>query len=510
MNNILTKKNNYDLKNKIIKGTSWIAFSQIINQLLSFGIIVVLARLLDPDDFGTVAISAVFVGFVGMLGNLGMGQAIIQRQKIDEYYLSTCFWTSFFSGIGIAIVLILISPFVSNYYHKDILKYIIIISSLSFIFGALTSTHITLLTKELEFNKIALLNIFRKVISGGTAIILAVYGFGVWSLVMGGLVASILILPIVWHLVKWRPKIIFRKKCFKDLFGFGSNLLAFNIFNYFSRNFDNLIIGKILGTQSLGYYSVAYNLMMKPLQHISWSIGRVLFPAFSSIQDDKERVKSAYLKVVRTISLITFPMMMGLMVVSKEFIITWYGSKWSPVIVPLQLLCVVGAFQSIGTTVGSIFTSQGRPDLQLKWGIFASTVCVIAFLIGIKWGLIGLIIAYMCATICLWPFSHYIANNLIGLKMKKFYETLIPAAISSVLMAFIIIIFKYINIKILNLNIYFTLIISIMLGIISYLTFVLSFFHIPEIREAQDFLRKKFANVYPVINNRFRPNKRKI
>lgn len=481
------------LKEKVIKGASWNILSQISVQILSIGVTIVLARLLNPEDFGIVALSEVFFGLAYLFADFGMGAAIIQRQEIDSDYLSTSFWVSIFTGLCITLILCVISPLIADYYDKDILQHIVMLSSIGFLLGSLTSVHTSLLIKKLEFDKIALINITSRVISGMSAIFIAVLGFGVWSLVLGGLAAQAFKIPIVWYLVGWRPRIVFRKKCFMDMFSFSSNLLAFNFFNYFARNFDNLLIGKILGAQILGYYSFAYNAMLKPLQYISGSVGNVLFPALSSIQNDKDQVRLAYVKVVRSISLITFPMMSGLMVVSREFVLIFYGDKWEQVIILLQLLCVVGAMQSIGTTVGIVFISQGRSDLQLKWGVFASTVYIIAFLIGIRWGLIGLILLYMAAGIFLWPLSHYFANRLIALDMKTFFQTMIPATTASLLMVLTLLLLKYINIQTMNLNIYSVLVILILFGMISYYIFLHILFKIPEVEEAKSFLRKKIV-----------------
>jgi PST family polysaccharide transporter len=488
------------LKEKVIIGTSWNIISQITVQVISIAVTIVLARLLNPEDFGVVALSDVFFGFAYLFADLGMGAAIIRRQQIDDNYLSTSFWVCIITGLGLTLVLAAVSPLISDFYDKDILKYIIILSSSGFLLGSLTSVHTTILAKRLEFNKIAFINITSKVISGISSISIAVLGFGVWSLVLGGLVAQVFIIPLVWTVVKWRPRLTFSKKCFVDMFSFSSNLLAFSFFNYFARNFDNLLIGKVLGAQSLGYYALAYNVMLKPLAYISRSIGDVLFPALSSIQDDKARVRSVYLKVVRSISLITFPMMFGLVIVSKEFILTIYGPKWEPVILLLQLLCVVGAMQSIGTTVGTIFYSQGRSDLQLKWGVFASIMYILTFLLGIQWGLVGLILLYIAMGMILWPLSHYIANRLIGLDMKTFFQTMIPATIASLLMVLALSTLKYLNMMTIHLNIYFTLVILVILGIILYFFFLNVLFSVPEFEEVKSLLQQKAGGyIKPIL-----------
>lgn len=483
-----------ELKEKVVKGTSWNIVSQISVQILSLGVTVVLARLLNPDDFGIVALSDVFLGFAYLFADLGMGAAIIQRQKIDDDYLSTSFWVSIVTGTGIALIFCAAAPFIAAFYGREVLKYIVVASSVGFLLGSLTSVHTALLTKRLEFNKLALISITSRVISGIGSIALATLGFGVWSLVFGLLIARVFLIPVIWSIVTWRPRLIFRKKSFYDMFGFSSNLLAFNFFNYFARNFDNLIIGKVLGAQILGYYSMAYSAMLKPLQYISWSVGNVLFPALSSMQDDKERVRSVYLRVVRSISLLTFPMMFGLMVVSKEFVLTFYGVKWAPVILPLQLLCVIGAIQSIGATAGTIFVSQGRSDLQLKWGVFASIVYITAFLIGVRWGLIGLILLYMAAGISLWPLSHYFANKLIGLGMTRFFQTMISATTASLLMVVTLLSVKYMNTYLVGLNIHIMLAILVVLGMVSYIVYLRILFTVPEIEELKGFMQRKISS----------------
>ena len=481
------------LKEKVIKGASWSIISQISVQVLSVGVTIVLARLLNPEDFGVVTISEIFVGFAYLFADLGMGAAIIQRQTTDDNALATSFWVTVIMGLGITLVLCAGSPLIAGFYDRPILQYIVMLSSAGFLIGSLTSIHKSILARKLEFNKIALINITSRLISGVTSIGMAVLGFGVWSLVAGSLAGQALVVPMVWYVARWRPRLLFHKQCFKDMFGFSSNLLAFNFFNYFARNADNLIIGKVLGAQILGYYSLAYNVMLKPLQYISWSVGNVLFPALSSIQNDKELVRRVYLRIVRSISLITFPMMAGLMIVSKEVVLTFYGPKWEPAILPLQLLCVVGAMQSIGTTVGTVFISQGRSDLQLKWGVFASCVYLVAFVVGVQWGLIGLIMLYVAAGVPLWPLSHYVANRLIKLDMKTFCQAMIPATTASALMAISLLFLKYMNRQTFELGVYSALTVFVIIGMILNVLFLQLMFRVQEVEEAKKFLRKKIT-----------------
>lgn len=481
-----------ELRQKVINGSFWTIVANISSQLITFSVTIVLARLLTPGDFGVVAISAVFTGIVTLFQDLGMGAAIIQKRDIDDKYLSTSFFVSIFAGIILALLLLALAPSVASFYKEPVLKPILFISAIGFILSPLTSIHTSILTKRLEFKKLAAINTATQALAGTFSVILALNGYGVWSLVLGKILSQPVLVPFVWIIVKWRPRIFFSKQCFLDLFGFSSSLLGFNMINFLSRNLDNLIIGKYLGSQALGYYSVAYNLMLKPLQLISWSIGKVLFPVFSSIQDDMERTRAVYLKIVRSISLITFPMMTGLIMVSGEFILTVYGERWRPAILPLKLLCIVGALQSIGTTGGVIFNSQGRPDITLKIGIVSSIAIIIAFVIGIQWGLLGLITAYIAVSFPVFLLGQYFANRLIGLKTADFARSLAPAAFCSAMMVSVLLVFRLLNTNSLHFDIRTTLIAFVALGAASYIIFAAKVLKIPEVSDALDIVKRKF------------------
>lgn len=484
-------RKNEDLKQKIITGSFWTVFTNVFTRLISLIMMIFLARLLTPEDFGVVAISTVFVGVVTLFQNLGMGSAIIQRQEIDDDYLSTSFTVSVITGIVLAGLLAAVSTFIADFYNEKIVRDIILISSLGLIIGPLSSTHIAILTKNLDFKTVSIIEIVQVTLTVIISIALALYGYGPWSIALGKLIPEPLMIPFVWKLVRWRPRVVIVKKCFNDLFGYSSHLLGSNFVGYLARNIDNLIIGKFLGTEALGYYSVAYNIMIKPLPLISWSIGRVFFPVFSVTQKDKERTRQMYLKVIRSISLLTFPMMTGLIMVAEEFILTIYGAQWKPVILPLQLLCIVGALQSIGTTGELIFNSHGRPDISLKMWITTTIAYVFAFLAGINWGLIGLIASYLIISIPIFFAGQYFANRLMELKMAVFLKEVVPAVLCSTMMLFVLFIIKYFNMEAFHLNIGMSLIMLIAVGAGSYVLFALKVLKVPEFSEAIQIVKRK-------------------
>lgn len=463
------------LKQQVVKGVSWNFIEQIIRQVMSVGVTAVLARMLSPNDYGLVALSSIFIGFLSMFGDLSIGSALIQKNNLEDHEISTSFWICVFTGLTLAIILCAIAPFAAQYYDQPLLSYIIIISALSFVITPIYSTHKILLTKKLQFNKMAQLNILLAGFAAVASLILAISGYGVWSLVLGDLIATIMLIPIVWHFEKWRPKFIFDRACFKSLFSFSSYLLSSNVLFYFARNFDNLIVGKYLGANVLGIYSMAYKLMMKPLQQISWSVTTVLFPAFSTIQDDIGRIRSGYLKVIKGIALITFPMMFGLMIVSREFILVMVGPKWEGVIQPLQVLCLVGAIQSVGTTFGSIFISLGRADLQFKTGVVNSVGHIIGFIICIRWGLMGLVKGYLVTSTIFFCSTCYVMMRLINLPLKHFVTSMNMSVVNTIIMVLALMGFRHLDTNFMKLNIYLNLTISILLGVLVYIGSTLLF-----------------------------------
>lgn len=423
-----------NLKQKIVGGIGWTMSSQIATQLVSFGVTLVLVRLLSPRDYGLYALVGTVLGFVQIFNTLGFSQALIQKEKVTSLDYSTAFWSTLLLSLLLCGIVIVSSPVAVVFFKEPLVAPILKVASLSLVISALGTMQLAQLQKSLAFKRIMLIEFLTALFAGIASIVLAINKFGVWSLVLGSLTGQVLALPILWKMSEWKPQIAFSKQAFSEFFAFGAHLTVGGIINYFMRNMDNVIIGKVLGSTALGYYSLAYNLMLKPLQYISANVGRVLFPALSSIKGDKDTTRKVYLKAVHYISLITFPMMSGLLLVAPSVVEVVYGPKWMPVVPVLQILCLVGAMQSIGTTVGTIYLSQGRADLQMKYTIIFAPIVIGSFIVGVYWGIEGVAAGYALATSSIWVWSHKIANKLIDLEILTVFRELIPALCASILM----------------------------------------------------------------------------
>jgi PST family polysaccharide transporter len=419
---------------KILKGASWNIFGKLVSQVLSLGTMIILARLLSPQDFGLIAMSYVVRTLANVFVSLGMASAIIQRKTVDDGYLSTAFWASMCAGIIIALIMVCLSPLIAIFFQRSELVAIVCVTSIIFLIGGGSSTHRAILEKAMKFRELAFIDLYGQVAGSLAAIGAALAGMGYWSLVLQEIAANFIRFPLLWRVSHWKPKLVFNKKKFRDLFGFSSYVLFSNMINFFNRNGDNIIIGRFLGAFSLGLYDFAYSLMLKPLQYISATTSKALFPALSEIQGDKKAVCMTYIQMVRVISLITFPMMTGLSIVAPQLISIIYGSKWLPAIPVFQILCFVGLWQSIGTTVGTILLSQGRSDLAFKMTLVVSPFVWMAFYIGSYWGVVGVAWAYAIISGAWWIISHGIANKLINLSMNEFLKALLPATFGCIVM----------------------------------------------------------------------------
>ena len=432
------------LVQKVFVGTVWNVTGQLSRQLISLATIAILARFLSPGDFGLVAMGHTVKALAYVFASVGMGAAIIQRKDLSEDYLSTAYWTTFLAGMIIAAIVAGASPLVAWFFNRSELILIIAVTSVTFALGGISSTHRDLLEKRMQFKQISIIDFIDVCAGSAIAIIMAWKGMGYWSLVVREIAGTFFKIPLYAVASGWRPRLVFRRNCFRDLFGFSSYVLMSNLLNYFNRNGDNIIIGRFLGATLLGYYDLAYSFMLKPLQYVSSTTSRVLFPALSKIQEDKDSVRRMYLRAIKIISLLTFPMMAGLFLVSSEAILVIYGAQWEPVVPVLQVFCLVGAVQSVTTNVGTVFMSQGRSDLMFKTTLIISPFIWLSFIIGVRWGIIGVAIGYAIVT-CVWSLIvHSIANRLIGLDRGDFLAvfkkpliyTLIMVAIVSTVKSF--------------------------------------------------------------------------
>jgi PST family polysaccharide transporter len=334
------------------------------------------------------------------------------------------------------------APLIGMFYHEPRVVDVLRVLACSFVISGLGVVHQALLERSLSFDILAKLEITSIVIGAVIGIGMAFLGFGVWSLVFQSLVTVSLGTLLLWLLNPWRPKWSFHWKEVQAVSGFGLNLTGFSILNYFARNADYLLIGRYLGAQELGYYTLAYRILLFPIQNISSVIARVVYPVLATFQDDNKRFALIYLKVTASIGLVTFPLMMGVLALAKPFVLTFFGVKWEPVIQLIIILAPVGLIQSIGATVGIIYQAKGRTDWMFRWGIVSGTLIVVSFIVGLQWGITGVAGAYAITTFCLTYFNYAIPFRLIDLKFSQLLQALRKPFLYSSIMFMSIVLFR--------------------------------------------------------------------
>jgi O-antigen/teichoic acid export membrane protein len=407
------------LETRTVRNIGWTATSKLAQMLMSILISAILARLLIPSDFGLIAMVLVFSNFAAIFAGFGLTSAIVQKQEISDETLSSTFWINVGLGALLTVALAGSAPLIAAFYSQPRLTPVVVFMSTTFFITSFCNVSYALLMKRMNFKALAIIDICVIAISGPIAIFLAFSGYGVWSLAWYTVLSSVFMAVFTLIYARWVPHFLLRLQHVKGLLGYGANLTGSVFVNYFAQNMDNLLVGRFLGSAALGFYNLAFNLLVLPMNAISDVVGRVMFPALSTIQHDKQLVRNAYVKANRYIGAITFPLMAWVLVTAPQLIRVIYGPKWVSAIPLIQIFALAGLELSIGTNVWWIFTSQGRTDQQFKLSIFTTVVIVISFLVGLRGGVEGVVIAYTVA-IYLTAYPIFaIAFRLIDLKVKS-------------------------------------------------------------------------------------------
>ena len=404
-------------KKKTVTGLKWNIISQIVTQGATFAIGVLLMRLLNPSDFGVIAMITVFIALANIFKDFGLTKSLIQKKEIGDLDKNTVFYTNLLVGIILTSILVFSSKYIAYFYDTPKLSKITKVIATLFFIQSFGMVHHALMIKELNFKKVFIVRIITVIVGGSFAVFFAFSGYGVWTLVYQQIISAVVNVIVVWVMIKWRPKYTFSYVNLKSHLRFGLPLLGNNILTYWSRNADNLFIGKFLNSGALGLYSRGYNLMMMPINQVTKVISNVMLPSFSLIQGDTYRIQSIYLKMARIIAFVTFPMMGILFVTSKPMVFFVFGEKWEAIIPLLKIFSIIGAFQSLGALNGVIYVSTGMTARQFWINIFVSIVNTIAFIIGVQFNIYAVVIAYLIANLISIIPSYYYLGKIINLTL---------------------------------------------------------------------------------------------
>ncbi|MFM4862521.1 MOP flippase family protein [Aeromonas media] len=414
----------------------WVALSKVIQISLQLISLTVLTRLLDPSEYGLMAMATVVTNFTLIIRDLGTSAAIIQRKELNQGIKSTIFWLNMIMGASLALIILISAPVIAKLFNEQALISVLMWLAFSFPLASLGTAQQALLERESHFKKVASIEICAAAIALTVALVMAYQGFGVYSLVGQTLVSCGISTMWLWRSAHWRPSLLFAKSELRQLLGFSGNLTAFNLINYFSRNADAMIVGHYFTAAVLGAYSLAYRVMLFPLQSLTSVVSRSLYPLMSRKQDDPTQTKDMYLKVLTVIASITAPMMAGLAVLRDPFVAITFGTQWTLVPSILLWLAPTGFVQSLISTTGSVFMAHGKTQLLMQLGILSAILQVGAFVIGSQYDVQTLALLYLVANLVnALPAIYFTMQTVHGSLLEVAQRLIAPLLCSAIMIA---------------------------------------------------------------------------
>jgi teichuronic acid exporter len=384
-----------DLKQKVLSGLGWSAGGRFLGQLVTWAITIIVMRLLNPGDYGLMAMAGVFITFLALLNELGLGAALIQMQEVDETTLRQTFGILLVINFCLFLILLLIAPLIGSFFNEQRVVPIVRLLSLQFIMMPFAIIPQSLLTREMDFKRLSVVDFVSAIAGSATSLILAVNGLGVWSLVWGSM-AIIVCRTIGLNVISPFLHIpIFSFKGMAQTITFGGYVTITRILWGFYTQADTFIIGKLLGKELLGFYSVGMQIASLPMEKVSGIINQVAFPAFSRIQNDSQKAASHFLKAVRVMSFLAFPVLWGMSCIAPELVAVLLGDKWKLAVLPFQLLSLVIPIRMIGNLMTPAVVGLGRPAIAFYNTLLGFVVMPLVILIFTHWGLTGVCLAWV-------------------------------------------------------------------------------------------------------------------
>jgi PST family polysaccharide transporter len=397
-----------DLKKRSLKGGAVTVFSNGVQLLIQLGSTMILARILTPQDYGIMTMVMAVAGIAGLFLNLGLSTATIQRSDINHAQVSTLFWIN--AGMGFLLMLFLagLSPVVAWFYKAPELIPVTLALSVTFLFSGLSVQHNALLNRQMRFSSLAVIQVVSMLAGISAAIFAALQDFGYWALVLNNIVHSFCMVLGAWLAVRWMPSLPRKDARVGSMIKFGIDLVGFEFVNYFSRNLDNVLIGRFHGSGPLGMYSKAYQLLMMPIQNLRNPMIQVAMPALSKLQNEPENYRKYYVKFISILAFISMPMVNLMLVCSEIIIFIILGSQWMEASDLFKILALVALIQPVVSTQGLVLISTGKSRRYLILGVAGAVVTCLSFVAGLPWGAKGVAAGYVIGQyLKLFPFLFF-------------------------------------------------------------------------------------------------------
>lgn len=455
-----------ELKTKTLSGMIWSFVQRFGTMAISFVSNIVLARLLTPDDYGTIGMLMIFIAVANTFVDGGFGSALIQKKEPTKEDYSTIFWWNMFLSAVIYALLFMCAPAIARFYNLPLLSDVLRVQGLVLIVNALSIIQQNQLRKQLKFKRLAAVTVTAAVLSASIAIVLAYCGWGVWALVWQQILLSLFTAILLWGLNKWVPSLVFSKESFKQLFGFGGFILMSSLINTLANNLQGLLIGRFFSSATLGYYTQAFKLEQVVSTSSSTVVDQVSYPVLAKFQDDDAALKSILKRLSSAIAFVTTPLMLIIAQVAQPAILLLYSDRWLPSAYYLQVLCMAGIAVCLQGVSYNAVASKGKSRDLFVWTIIKRGVNVAAIVIGmVMWGMKGLIWGFVLSAWILLSVNFYLVGKHIGYSVWQQFRDLAPIFALSALVYAIV----HVGCSLIDVGVYLNGAIGIVAYIIIYL-----------------------------------------
>ena len=423
-----------NLKQKVSKGLLWNTIHNLSMKGIQFLLMLFMARLLSPDDYGTVGLLAIFIQLSNTFAESGFSLALVRKQDRTQVDLSTAFYFNIVVGIICYFIVFCIAPWVADFYNKPILTSLLRVLALTIPISSLSTVLVAMMNYNMQFKKQAMISITHTLVSGVLGLAMAFMGYGVWALVGQSLIATCLGTVLCWLLNRWHPSWIYSWKSFREMFGFSSKLLLTRIIDTIYGNVYSIVIGKVYSPATLGHYTRAQNWATMPSTNIVGILNNVSFASLSKIQDDIERLRSVYRKMIKTSAFIVFPLMFGLSAVSLPLIFFTIGTKWELCAQILQIICFMFVFMPIQSLNINLIQAMGRSDLSLKISVVGKVLSLLVLFGSLPFGIIPMCWFSVISSVVILLINFYYVGKLLELSIFSQIKDLFPSACLSAIM----------------------------------------------------------------------------
>ena len=437
-------KNN--LKQQTKKGLYWSFFNQFSNYGMQFCVGIVMARLLSPSDYGITALPGVFLAIAAVFQDSGMAGALIRKPEIEEKDYSTLFLYSIGMGILMYAALFFASPYIASYFETPVLIPLVRVTALTFLWGPITTVQYVILKRKLDFKTPTKISIATKIFSAIVGITMAYMGYGLWALVISGVLSGFLNLILIVWAVRWYPRTGWSNESFKYLWGYGNKMLASSLLETAYSNITPLFVAKYYSPADLGVYNRARNYAIMPSQNVTGVIQNVTFPVLSKMQDDDESLARNYRRMLKTTAFVVFPLMMILAGLARPLIITMITAKWEACIILLQLLCFSLMWYPIHSINLNLLQVKGRTDLFFRLEVIKKIIGLSILVVTLPLGLVVFCIGGIISSLVCLAVNTYYTGKLINVGYLKQMRDLFPTLLLSlVLFGVILVINQFIS-----------------------------------------------------------------